>query len=129
MKIRRISAVIAIAMLATTAMVGTATAATKASTTVTIKAEGSDYSGTVKSSKLKKCADGRKVVLFKQKGAKQDPKNDKKIGSDTANLMGNKAFWSTGNSGIYGKIYARAAATANCKAASSKTIKTTAPNV
>lgn len=95
-----------------------------ADTTVTIKAQSGDFSGKVKSSDPLTCADGRNVTVFKQKGAEQDPKNDKKIASDTAGLQGEDYTWSTGNTGVSGKFYARVKKTPECKGDRSKTVKT-----
>jgi hypothetical protein len=112
------------AVCATVALSAVAQAATRASTTVTIKGKNGDFHGTVDSPKLHKCADGRTITVFRQKGAQQDPANDAKIGSDTSELHGDHGEWSTGNSGFKsGRFYARARRTSACKAASSETIK------
>ena len=72
-----------------------------------------------------KCAKGRKVVLYKQKGAQQNLSVDKKVASDTADLSGDRYAWSTGNTGLSGKFYAHVNRTPDCKPASSRTVKTT----
>ena len=100
--------------------------APRAKTTVTIKVEGRDFSGTVKSSKPRRCADGRKVVLFRQTGSQQQPSTDPRIASDTASLNGDRYEWSTGNTGVSGRFYARARRTAQCKA-DSRTLRTEDP--
>ena len=76
------------------------------------------------SSDASHCENDRKVTVFKQLGSVQDPKSDQKIGSDTADLNGNKAIWSIGNSGYKsGDFYAKAAKVPGyCKATTSKTI-------
>ena len=107
---------------------GIAAARAPAETPVTIRAEGSDYFGPVRSTRPARCADGRKIVLYKQKGDEQSPSDDTKIGMDTAEKNGDRYVWSTGNTGIYGKIYARAGRTEGCKADTSPTIKTTRPD-
>jgi len=94
---------------------------------VTIRAEGSDYSGTVRSDRPARCADGRLIVLYKQKGDTQTPRDDRKIGMDTAEQNGDRYVWATGNTGIYGTIYARAGRTEFCKADNSPTIRTVRP--
>jgi hypothetical protein len=104
----------------------TAGAGQKADTIVTIKAEGSDLSGVVKSPRPKKCAKDRKVTVFKQKGASQNPKVDEKLASDTASLNGDRYEWNTGNTGESGKFYARVAPTEFCKKDTSRTV-TVAP--
>ena len=106
-----------------TAITGVANAA-GADTKVSIKGENGDYYGYVKSSDADNCANERKVTVFKQLGSVQDPRNDQKIGSDTASPNGTKYMWSIGNSGFKnGEFYAKAAKVPGlCKAATSKTI-------
>ena len=119
------TALVALAISAT-ALTGVATAAGGAETKVTIKEQSGDFSGKVKSSKLGKCADGRKIWLYKQNGSEQDPKNDEKYASDTASVNGGNDYaeWNTGNTGaMNGKFYARAAKINGCKADTSKTVK------
>jgi hypothetical protein len=107
-----------------TAFAAAAGAAGKADTKVSIKGQNGDYYGYVKSSDPTDCADGRKVTVYKQLGSTQDPHDDQKIGSDTAELNGTKAIWSIGNSGYkHGDFYAKAAKVPGfCKADTSKTI-------
>jgi hypothetical protein len=105
----------------------TAGAGQKADTIVTIKAEGTDLSGVVKSPRPKKCAKDRKVTVFKQKGASQNPAVDEKIASDTASLNGDRYEWNTGNTGLTGRFYARVGPTEFCKKDTSRTIKVTQP--
>jgi hypothetical protein len=105
----------------------TAGAGQKADTIVTIKAEGTDLSGAVKSRRPKKCAKDRKVTVFRQKGASQSPAVDEKIASDTASLNGDRYEWNTGNTGMTGRFYARVGPTAICKKDTSRTIKVTQP--
>jgi hypothetical protein len=96
----------------------------KTSTTVTIKVAGTDFSGYVKSPRPRKCAKDRKVILYKQVGRNQNPKNDRKIASDTTSKNGDRYMWSTGNTGVKGKFYARVKATSTCKGDTSKTLHT-----
>jgi hypothetical protein len=96
-------------------------AATKARTTLTIQAEGIDLSGTVKSSKLS-CLGNRNVKVYKQVGTAQNPKTDPIVASDTSERVGDHGVWSTGNTGISGKFYARTASTLACTGATSNTI-------
>lgn len=115
---------VAIAACAALALTGSAQASGLASTTVTITGQNGDYSGTVTSPKLHKCADQRTVTVYKQKGARQNPGVDATIGSDTAELHGHHAVWSIGNSGFRsGKFYARASTTPGCAAGATKTIR------
>ena len=105
--------------------IGVANAGTPYDTTVNIHVQGRDFSGTVTSSHPMRCANNRKVVLFKQLGAQQDPQNDTRVASDTTSFNGGHYRWETGNTGIRGKFYARAPKTSQCKADSSPTVHTT----
>jgi len=88
----------------------------KASTKVTIQGGGS-VSGEVKSSNEDKCANGRKIVVFRVKqGGKE------KIGSDTASPNANTYQWSVGNPGN-GKYFAKAKETSKCEGDISKTVQ------
>lgn len=113
-------AIVALGGIVTPSTAGT----TRAKTKVTIKVEGRDFSGTVRSSRPLRCADGRKVLLLRQTGQKQHPDTDPVIASDTASLNGDRYEWSTGNTGVNGRFYARARKNAKCKADSSKTLHT-----
>jgi hypothetical protein len=94
-----------------------------ADTGVTIKGPDGDFHGKVLSERAS-CQVGRKVVVYKQKGKKQDPSADKKIGSDTSEKHGNHGDWSIGNSGFKkGKFYAVARKSSGCNAGASETIK------
>lgn len=95
-----------------------------APTQVKIQIESDGFSGIVKSSKANKCANGRKVIVYKQKGDAQDPHSDKKVGSDIAQANNNEYQWSTGNSGQvhHGDYYAHVKKTEFCLADSSKTV-------
>lgn len=123
MKTKLLLALVAVIVLGGIAMPSSA-GTTRAKTTVTIKVEGRDFSGFVKSPRPRRCADGRKVVLFRQTGSKQQPSTDPVIASDTASLNGDRYEWSTGNTGVEGRFYARARRTDRCKADSSRTLQT-----
>lgn len=105
-----IPTVLAIAACGGLVLAGTAIAA-DAPTTVTIKAPGGDVYGTVKSPKPQKCANGRKVSVFKVKSGK-----DEKVGSDIAQANNNEYQWNIGQPGVNGDIYARARAIDGCEA-------------
>jgi hypothetical protein len=95
-----------------------------ADTKVTIKAPGGDVFGKVKSSKPNKCANGRTVKVYRQKGGAQGGGDDIKIGSDIAQANGPNYEWNIGQPGVSGKkIYARAGKIRGCKADNSKTIR------
>jgi hypothetical protein len=124
MKPKLLLSVVALAVFASAFVVGSATAVTRAPTVVTIKAQNGDFSGTISSTRPKRCANNRKVIVFKQLGSVQNPAHDTKMGSDISSLNGTRYEWSTGNSGApNGKYYARAPQTPNCKADSSKTVR------
>lgn len=129
MKPKLFPTAIAAVVLGAVSVAGTLTAgaAQPAETTVTIRTENGDFRGYVSSPRPLKCAEGRVVVLFRQTGAVQDPKVDEKIGSDTASLSGDRYEWNTGNTGVYGKFYARARKTESCKGDTSKTIRSVRP--
>jgi len=103
--------------------VASAEAGGKADTKVTIKGQGGDYYGFVKSPDAGNCANGRLVKVFKQSGPGQDPKHDMKIGTDTAQPNGDGYMWAIGNSGYkHGSFYAKVGKTSACKGDTSKTI-------
>ena len=109
------------ALTATVTSTPVQAAAAKARTTVTIQAEGIDLSGKVKSSKLS-CLGNRTVKVYKQKGAAQNPATDPVIASDTSERVGSVGVWSTGNTGMEGKFYAKTRGTLECTGATSQTI-------
>ncbi|MPZ68073.1 MAG: hypothetical protein GEU71_00900 [Actinobacteria bacterium] len=124
MKSKFLSIAVALTACFSLGLIQFANAATPASTTVTIKANG-DVGGRVKSSKPKKCADGRKIILIQQMGAQQDPSVDEKTGlSDTASKSGDHYEWSLGQPGLAaGKYYAKAKKIpGKCKGDRSKTV-------
>jgi len=123
------SAVVAV-VFGAVSIAGTVTAGAgtvRAETTVTIRTENGDFWGFVSSPRPLKCAEGRKIVLFKQVGAEQDPRVDQRIADDTASLNGDRYEWSTGNTGKFGKFYARAGKTDDCKGDTSKTVRSVRP--
>lgn len=114
----RLLMVTALVVCAALGLSAPVTAAPAAKTKVTIKAAGTDLFGYVKSPKPAKCADEREVTLFKV-----TRNGNQRIASDTASLNGDRYMWSTGNTGMTGKFYARAGKIPGCKADSSKTIR------
>jgi hypothetical protein len=90
----------------------------KAATTVTIKAEGVDLSGKVKSTR-QACITDRKVILIKQIGTRGGG-DDRRFASDTASADGS---WSTGTTGTPGKFYSKVRATTKCKGDTSPTVR------
>ena len=111
---------VACAVIVTAAL---ASAGSKADTQVTIKSEGGDPVGTVKSSNEGKCADDRLVKIYKEKGGEPGGGDDVYTGvSDTTSFSNGKYRWSVGQPGLNGKHYARAPGTNKCKADNSETI-------
>jgi hypothetical protein len=93
-----------------------------ARTTVTIRAESDGFFGFVKSPKAR-CANNRKVILFRQLGRTQSPRTDARYMVETAEKQGNRFRWDTGNSGnVSGRYYARAPKRPGCRAGSSMTV-------
>ena len=125
MKSTPLRTVFATAVIGAVSVAGTVTAGAgdRAETTVTIRTQNGDFWGYVDSPRPLKCADGRKVVLFKQVGSEQDPSVDSRIASDTASLSGDRYEWNTGNTGMFGKFYARVGKTVDCKGDTSKTVR------
>src|SRR5918992_5118768 len=80
-----------------------ADAAGRANNVVTIKAEGTDLSGTVKS-RRKACKNNRTVYLYLQRGARGGG-NDELFATDTTELQNGVGHWNTGNLGTEGKFY------------------------
>lgn len=95
-----------------------------AETTVTIKGAGTgDPFGTVSSPKPNKCADGRLIKVYKEKGGEQGGGDDVYTGvSDTASLSNGKYRWFVGQPNLNGKHYARAPHVPGCQADNSPTI-------
>ncbi len=111
-----------IGIAAATVAAAPAHAAPKADVSVTITAEGTDLSGTVRSPRPAVCAADRTVVVFKVKGAVGGG-NDVRFASDTVDLSGGRYTWSTGNTGTEGRFYARLKGTADCQPARSGVVR------
>jgi hypothetical protein len=88
----------------------------KAKTTVTIQGGGS-ISGYVKSPKENKCANGRKITVFRLRND-----HEEKITTDTATPNGDKYQWSAGNPGN-GRYFAAAKETRECEGDLSKIVR------
>ena len=108
--------------LAFLALAGPASAAGAAKTTLTIRAQGLDLSGTVQSSRGS-CLGNRTIKLYKQQGREQRPGSDPVIATETSERQGDHGEWSTGNTGMRGKFYVRTGKIPGCTAATSKTIR------
>ncbi len=97
-----------------------------AGSTVTIQADGTDLSGTVRSARTI-CKDGRNVIVYKQIGARGGG-NDVRFAMDTSELDGGVGEWSTGNTGTEGKFYAKVRKNSHCKGDSSPTVRAVRDN-
>ncbi len=114
------------ATLATAALTGvaataTAEAAPKAKVTVTIKAEGVELSGVVKSKKAS-CAANRKVKVFEVVDGSPVFRY-----SDTTDEGPAPYDWNTGNTGEEGTFFAKVSAKPGCKADVSPTVVAVRP--
>lgn len=114
---------LALGVCAAFAMSGVATAAGgKADTGVTIQGPDNVHGKVL--SELASCQYGRTVIVFKQSGKNQDPRNDTKMATTTSERQGSKGAWDLGNPGFpNGRYYAKAKGTDRCKAGFSKTVK------
>ncbi len=114
-----ILAVLALAavFVAVLAFAGPALSAEPAKTTLTIRAQGLDLSGTVRSERSR-CLGNRQIKLYKVK-----PGADELVATDTSERQGNRGVWSTGNTGMSGRFYVRTGKVPGCKGAVSKTIR------
>lgn len=97
-----------------------AVGAGRADNVVTIKAEGTDLSGTVRS-KRKACKKNRTVYLILQRGTRGGG-DDELFATDTTELQNGVGVWETGNLGFEGRFYAKVKRTALCKRAASRTV-------
>jgi hypothetical protein len=111
-----------IGIAAATVLAAPAHAAPRADVSVTITAEGTDLSGTVRTPRPATCAADRTVVVLKVKGAVGGG-DDERFASDTVGLSGGRYTWSTGNTGTEGRFYAKLKGTADCKPARSGVVR------
>jgi hypothetical protein len=120
---RKYSAVVAALVLCGALAVAGIALAAAANTKVTIEAQQGGFFGYVhtKKSASEKCENGRKVVLYKQKGSEQKPRQDTKIGTDIAQPNGPDSMWSI-NTNKSGKFYAKAPKKPGCAAGFSDTV-------
>lgn len=116
----RVLGCMAIGLMVIAGSTSTASAAERADTTVSIRAQSGGFFGFVRSAEPSTCVTERVVVLYRQLGASPSPSTDTRIASDTAGADGR---WDTGNTGTRkGRYYARVRATPDCKADRSRTI-------
>jgi hypothetical protein len=111
------------------ALLGLPSAASAARSGVTMHLfVGDDVKGFVFSPKPRKCADGRTVRVFRQKGKQENPKRDVKVAKAQAARRANGKYkWEVGlDRPRPGDYYAQVPATAACQEDSSKTVRITA---
>jgi hypothetical protein len=114
--------IVAMAVCGAVAMTGIAGAGGGAAETkVTFRPDNGDFHGSVISPRLNRCADNRTVKVYRQRGRRQNPGQEDVVAKDTSELQGDRGVWSTGNTGLDGKFYARAGRTPGCKADASRT--------
>lgn len=124
----RASSATALVVAALVAPVASAATTTRARTTVTIETKNGDFWGEISSSRPRKCAAGRTVVVYKQIGTSPSPSSDPRIASDTASWSGSAYEWSTGTTGrSSGRYYAHVRRTPDCRAATSQTVRASKP--
>jgi hypothetical protein len=92
-------------------------AAADAETKVTIRNEGRDLYGYVKSER-KRCMKDRKVKVFRKSQGEKE-----KIGTDTAEKSNGKYRWELGNTGLKGRFYAKVGEIPGCEKDKSPTIR------
>lgn len=108
---------------------GGAAAGSRATTRVMIHSERVPFGfarlwGIVESVRPMRCARGREVVVYRQRGSEQDPKTDSDEGSDTASVRvsGDSYKWSLTLHGDDAPHYALVKRTESCRADLSRTI-------
>jgi hypothetical protein len=110
----------AIGLIVIAGSTSTASAAERADTTVTIRAQSGGFYGELRSSEPFICVTDREVVLFWQLGDTQRPSTDRRISSD---VVGPDGRWDTGNTGTRkGRYYARVRTNPDCQGDRSRTI-------
>jgi hypothetical protein len=119
------------ACLALCALVGAAalgaTGTGKAeATAVTIENWPGGLMGDVRSPNSARCADGRRVVVYRVRGAKPDPASDERVGATRAKGAVGEFGW-TVESDADGRFYAQAVAKKGCEAALSAVIGSAGP--
>ena len=115
-------ALVVAALVGALALASVAGARARADSRVTIHGENGDFQGKIFSDR-RSCLGNRKVVVYKQKGDRQEPTSDLKIATDVSERDGDRGEWSVGNTGRKnGDFYARVRRTDDCKGDSSRTL-------
>ena len=121
----------AVVCLALPALVAGAAPAAKdtgktAATTVTIENWPGGLTGKVRSPNSARCAEGRRVVVYRVRGAKPGLKQDERVGATRAKGAVGEFGW-TVESEADGRFYAQAKAKKGCKAARSAVLGSAGP--
>lgn len=90
----------------------------RAPVTVTLRAEGTDMFGEVRSPRPLRCAADRTVKVFKLVAGEPHL-----WATDTTDLEGGRYVWSTGNTGTEGRFFAKVAPKPGCKGDVSPTLR------
>jgi hypothetical protein len=105
-----------------------AAAGSRATTRVTIHSKRVPFGqarlwGIVESERPLRCARGREVVVYRQRGSEQDPKTDLEVAHDIASvrLIGDSYKWRLTLHGDDAPHYARVKRTESCRADASRT--------
>jgi hypothetical protein len=116
------AALVVAALVGALVMASLAGARARADSRVTIHGDNGDFQGRIFSDRGR-CLGNRRVVVYKQKGDRQDPQFDLKIATDTSERVGDHGEWSVGNTGRKnGDFYAKVRRTDACKPDRSRTI-------
>jgi hypothetical protein len=97
-----------------------------AATTVTIGNWPGGLMGEVQSANSARCADGRRVVVYRARGTKPDPAKDERVGTTRAKGAVGEFGWTVESEGS-GSFYAQAPAKKGCAAALSPVVGSTGP--
>lgn len=94
-----------------------------AATTVTIESAPVGVTGKVSSASVARCAEGRRVVVYRARGSKPDPQTDQRIGATRVVGVGGQFGWTVETEGG-GRLYAQAAAKHGCAVGLSRVLGT-----
>lgn len=112
---------IALSSLAGAAALAAQSGGKPAATAVTIESWPGGLTGKVSSPNSARCAEGRRVIVYRARGSKLDPQVDQRVATTRAKGAGGEFGW-TVESGQDGRLYAQAPAKKGCAAALSRVI-------
>jgi hypothetical protein len=114
-------ACLALAAFASTAALAAGGTGKPAATAVTIDTWPGGLSGEVRSPNAARCADGRRVVVYRVRGAQPDPRSDQRIGAARAQGAADTFGWSV-EADDAGRFYAQAGPKRGCAAGRSEVV-------